>query len=213
MDRANQKLAIAASIEQRQREAVITNWSKLSEDAQLIHRSATLTGTWAAQHTVYLENRQMDAQPGFFVVTPLVSPDGSRAIAVQRGWIPRDRADRTKLAAVETPSDPVTLTLRLAPPPARLYEFEAQALGAIRQNLALNAWRDETKLPLNTALSAFEIGQPSSGLKRDWPQIESGVAKHHGYAAQWFGLAALTAVLWVWFQVVVPRRRNRTSAT
>jgi len=36
--------------------------------------------------------------------------------------------------------------------------------------------------------------------------VASGVEKHHGYAFQWFGLSALIALLYVWFQIVQPRR-------
>jgi surfeit locus 1 family protein len=45
-------------------------------------------------------------------------------------------------------------------------------------------------------------------LRCDWPAPDSGVAKHHGYAAQWFALAVLSLVLYAWFQVL-PRRRAR----
>ncbi|MCY7369684.1 MAG: hypothetical protein LH479_02135, partial [Polaromonas sp.] len=36
---------------------------------------------------------------------------------------------------------------------------------------------------------------------RDWPAPNVGVEKHYGYAFQWFGLCALTVVLYGWFQV------------
>jgi surfeit locus 1 family protein len=51
----------------------------------------------------------------------------------------------------------------------------------------------------------------SEGLLRDWPQAGSGIEKHHGYAFQWFGLSALIALLYVWFQIVrrfIPRRSH-----
>jgi cytochrome oxidase assembly protein ShyY1 len=43
---------------------------------------------------------------------------------------------------------------------------------------------------------------------RDWPVPGAGVAKHHGYAAQWYALALLTAGLWL---VLTIRQRNKTS--
>jgi len=55
-----------------------------------------------------------------------------------------------------------------------------------------------------------QTGEPSEGLQRDWPQISTGVDKHYGYAFQWFGLSALIAVLYVWFQFV--RNRQQRSA-
>jgi len=46
----------------------------------------------------------------------------------------------------------------------------------------------------------------SDGLLRDWPQPATGVAKHHGYAFQWFALSILILGLYVWFQLFRPRR-------
>jgi len=34
------------------------------------------------------------------------------------------------------------------------------------------------------------------------------VSKHHGYAFQWFALCALVALLYLWFQILVPRRKR-----
>ena len=53
-------------------------------------------------------------------------------------------------------------------------------------------------------------GLPPDGLSRDWPRIGYDTHKHYGYALQWFGLCALTAILYVWFQIIVPRRRSRS---
>ncbi len=79
----------------------------------------------------------------------------------------------------------------------------------IRQNLSLQAFRTETRLPLRTDLSLQQTGAPSEGLTRDWPAPALGVEKHYGYAFQWFGLSALVAVLYVWFQLIAPWRRRR----
>jgi cytochrome oxidase assembly protein ShyY1 len=82
----------------------------------------------------------------------------------------------------------------------------------IRQNLNLQAFRSETRLPLRTDLSLQQTGDASEGLQRNWPAPALGVEKHYGYAFQWFGLSALVAVLYVWFQLIAPwlrRRRER----
>ena len=41
---------------------------------------------------------------------------------------------------------------------------------------------------------------------RDWAAADTGVAKHYGYAFQWFALSALLSGLYVWFQLIAPRR-------
>ena len=182
----------------------------------LVYRRIALRGTWMPQHTVYLDNRQMDGRPGFFVLTPLRIDPGT-VIMVQRGWVPRNFQDRTQLPPVETPAGTVEIEGRVAEAPSKLFSFAGgdpgQGSSRIRQNLDLADYRRETGLPL-ASLSVLQTGEPGEGLQRRWPEIASGVEKHYGYAFQWFGLAALIAILYVWYQLVrrfvAPRRRTRS---
>jgi surfeit locus 1 family protein len=213
LDRAAQKLALQAALDSRSRMPPIDEGALAATlpQAQTQHqRAVVLTGRWSAAHTVFLDNRQMQAaRPGFIVVTPLRLADG-RAVLVQRGWLPRDMQDRARLPPLPTPEDVVTVAGRVAPPPARLFEFESADSGRIRQNLDLDAFARETGLRL-APVSVQQTGPTSQTdvLQRDWPMPSSGVAKHHGYAFQWFGLSALVLILYVWFQLIQPRRTHR----
>jgi len=173
----------------------------------LLYRAVQLQGQWLPEHTVYLDNRQMRSRVGFFVLTPLRLQDSGAVILVQRGWVPRDFHDRSALPPVATPAGTVSLPGHLAPWPSRMYDFGAVETGPLRQNLDLDAYRRETGLPL-LELSVQQSGGESDGLLRDWPVVASGVEKHHGYAFQWFALCALIALLYVWFQIVQPRRKQ-----
>lgn len=217
--RAQQKLALQAAVEARrampplQAEALRTP-GVATPSSDLLHRPVVLQGHWLAQHTVYLDNRQMQGRPGFYVVTPLrlTGLDGrlGDVVLIQRGWVPRDFQDRTRLASVATPAGEVTVTGRIAPAPAKLYEFNASEAGPIRQNLDLAAFRAETGLPLVDA-SVVQTGPASEGLLRDWPVAASGADKNYGYAFQWWALSGVILIIYVWFQFIAPRRR-RTAA-
>ena len=99
---------------------------------------------------------------------------------------------------------------RLAPPPAQLYALgENQPDAAqpqIRQNLDMPRYARETGLAL-PAWSVVQTGPDSEGLQRQWPAPDTGVSKHYGYAFQWFSLSVLTALLFLWFQILRPWRR------
>jgi surfeit locus 1 family protein len=62
-----------------------------------MHRRVSLRGRWLEQHTVYLDNRQMDGKPGFYLLTPL-QLDGmpGSVVLVQRGWLQRNFIDRSQ---------------------------------------------------------------------------------------------------------------------
>lgn len=209
LSRADEKNALQAAIERQAGEPVLQALpSQPAELAALTHRRVELAGRWSADHTVYLDNRQMFGRPGFYVLTPLLLPDG-RALLVQRGWQPRDPRDRAQLREVPSPAGEVRIAGRIAPPPARLFEFDATEAGRIRQNLDLGAFARETGLRF-VPLSVLQTAPADDdGLQRAWPVPDSGVAKHHGYAFQWFGLSALVVFLYVWFQFIQPRRRRR----
>jgi surfeit locus 1 family protein len=214
LERAAQKAALQTAFDARSREpmldAATIDWpADAAAATALHHRRVKLTGVWSARFTVFLDNRPMDARVGFLVVTPLVLADG-HAVLVQRGWVPRDAQERTRLPDLPTPEGAVEVVGRLAPPPSRLLELEAGDAGRIRQNLHLDAFARETGLRL-VPLSVLqtEPASGSDGLKRNWPPLDSGVEKNRGYAAQWFGLSALIAFLYVWFQFIQPRRRHR----
>jgi len=173
----------------------------------LLHRAVQLQGQWLPQHSIYLDNRQMQGRTGFYLLTPLRLQGSDAVILVQRGWVPRNFQDRSALPPVVTPTGVVSLQGHLAPWPSRMYDFGAIETGPLRQNLDFDAFRRDTGLPL-LELSVQQSGAPSDGLLRDWPVVASGVEKHHGYAFQWFALCALIALLYVWFQIVQPRRKQ-----
>lgn len=208
VDRARQKLDLHEAIEQRKAMAPVDVRELLAAAPAtgLVHRPAVLRGTWLARHTVFLDNRQMRGRPGFFVVTPLQLEGSAASVLVERGWVPRNFADRASLPPVETPPGVVEVRGRLAPPPAKLYDFEGAGGGAIRQNLDLAQFRAETGLSL-LDVAVRQTGAPSEGLLRDWPEVASGAEKNYGYAFQWWALSLLIAILYAWFQFIAPRRK------
>ena len=223
LSRAAQKEAIQAEIDTQQSLPPLDQQAFLALDkpASTLNRPVRLRGLWLTPHTVYLDNRQMHGVPGFYVVTPLALEGTNQTVLIQRGWVQRNFTDRTQLEPVETPAGLIEVTGRIASPPAHLLELGKSDAAAptpgsagssvIRQNLDLEAFRAETGLPLRTDVSLQQIGPASEGLQRDWPAPALGVEKHYGYAFQWFGLSALVAILYVWFQLIAPFRRARAA--
>jgi surfeit locus 1 family protein len=211
--RGQQKTGLHDAIAARETQAPLAAADLLAagaDSAALLHRSIVLRGSWVGDRTVFLDNRQMNGVPGFYVVTPLRLQGSDAAVLVQRGWAQRNFERRDVLPPVQTPAGVVEVRGRLAPPPAKLYAFAAEEKGAIRQNLDLARFRAETGLAL-LPLSVQQAGRPSEGLLRQWPQAATGAEKNYGYAFQWWAIAALIAILYVWFQLLLPRRQARRA--
>lgn len=202
LSRASQKEQLQAAMQAQSEKFVVDAVSLRSatQPTNLLHQRAQLKGTWIADRTVFLDNRQMNARVGFFVLTPL-SLEGGGVILVQRGWVPRNFTDRAVLPAIETPRGVVQIEGRMAPPPSKLYEPGTSSGGAIRQNIDLSQFSSESGLQL-LPVTLRQTGTASEGMDRQWPAANLGVDKHYGYAFQWFGLSALIGGLYFWFQVI-----------
>ena len=216
MSRAAQKQARQAAMDAQDAKLPLTAASLLvaSDPMALLHQRARLRGSWApAKSMVFLENRPMAGRVGFVVVMPFILEGGQGALAVQRGWVPRGMADRTRVPQIDTAAGTVEIEGRMALPPSDLYALGAPTGGAIRQNLTLPQFSAETGLQL-IPLTLQQTGVSPEGLLREWPVVNLGIEKNYGYAAQWFGMAALFSLLYLWFQIIrrfIRRPKDLTS--
>lgn len=203
LSRASQKVSLQAAIDTRRAMAALDGPGLLrgADSPDTLHRLVVLRGSWLASHTVFLDNRQMNGTPGFYVVTPFKLESQNATVAVQRGWVQRSFTDRSKIPILDSPAGIVQIEGRIAPPPSKLYEFAGPDGGVIRQNLDLQGYSREIGAPL-LQLSVMQTGPGQDSLLRDWPRIQTGVEKHYGYAFQWFALSGLITFLYVWFQIV-----------
>ena len=212
LDRAAEKTALQTALDTRAGLPVLDAPRLAREPAAAEgqhFRRVEVAGRWVASRTVFLDNRPMDGKAGFIVVTPLLLDDG-KAVLVQRGWLPRDFIDRTVLPRVQTPAERVAVEGTVAPRLPRLFEFSAAASGPIRQNLDIASFARESGLDLLPVAIVQRDGPGSAadGLVRRWPAPATDVQKHHGYAFQWFALAAVIIVLYVWHRLIRPRFRR-----
>ena len=221
LDRAAQKSAwhaaqqAQASASVLDAQALRTQLASTDAVAALQQRRISLQGQWLPAHAVYLDNRQMQGRPGFYVLMPLLLEQGD-AVLVQRGWIARNFEQRQVLQPIETPTGTVQVEGVLAAAPARTYALaDGDAPDAqqpqIRQNLNLPDFANSTGLAL-WPVTVLQTGAASQGLQRNWPQPSSGIATHHGYAFQWFAIAAVLLSMLVWFQWLQPSRQRRSSS-
>lgn len=215
LSRAAQKIALQQAMDGRATLPALPQsaWARDADEAQAQHyRRTHAEGTWLLSRTVFLDNRQMDGRVGFYVVTPLLVAPG-QAVLVQRGWVPRDAQDRTHLPAIATPAEAVAMDATIAPLPSKLFALGGPDVGVIRQNLDADAYAREIGvrfLPFSLLQQGASVSD--DGLLRHWSHPAVNVQTHYGYAAQWFGMSALLAGLYAWFQLIKPRRRSTPAA-
>lgn len=208
LSRAAEKQARQAAMDAQHAKAPLSarDVQMAQQPLALLHQRARLRGRWQSTAVIFLENRPMDGRVGFLLLMPFVLEGSQTALVVQRGWVPRGMDDRTRLPSIATSEGVVEIEGRMALPPSDLFALGGPTTGLIRQNLDLPQWRAETGLDL-LPITLQQTGASSEGLIREWLAVNLGVEKNFGYAFQWFGMALLFVVLFVWFQIV---RRFKT---
>jgi len=205
LGRAQTKETLNAITESRKLEPALLNedWTSQPAPDTWLQRRVEVEGQWLTQYTVYLDNRTMKSQTGFYVLTPFQLANGP-VLLVQRGWVARDRTRSDVLPPLQTPQGKLTIQGKVVPSPSKLMELGAsaqapQGFNVIRQNVDLAEFGLETKLSLVATVQ--QTNNAGDGLVREWPQSISGADKNRGYAFQWFALSALALILFAWFQV------------
>ena len=212
--RAEQKLAVEARWDAAERAAPeYLGPSGLPSVAQLPLR-VRVRGVFDHDHSVWLDNRQHEARPGFWVVTPLLLEAGG-AVLVNRGWVARDAADRARRPPVGMPAGVVEIEGLAVTHAPRLLELgeggNAGPLPAIWQNLDYAHYESISGLSV-ARLLVQQTSDLDDGLVRRWSRPASGVERHRGYAFQWYALSSLIALLTLIFGARAWRARATTRS-
>jgi len=234
LDRADQKRSIQADIDAARAQPALALSPKIPADELVAWRQAWARGAWQPGHTVFLDNRNHDGRPGFWVVTPLClsSPDAQpepdrqaadcdRAIAVLRGWVARPAPGQLLPELAPLPASQV-VEGRLLEHLPRLYELGTLVPGASDTSATLS-WDDGAPLLQNLTLADYaaatglvlldavleQSSETGDGLLREWAGPPIDVDKHLGYALQWFSFAAIAFIALGVILVKAIRNRQR----
>ena len=172
-----------------------------------------VSGHYDTRRHILLDNQVWNGRAGVHVFTPFYTVDGT-AILVNRGWLPLP-ANRQIMPGIPTPQRETVLTGRL-----NTFPVPGRSLGGADE-LKTDQWPQ-----LVTYLKAADISE-SLGMMlsewivqlsaseqagfdgRDWQPVYLSSQKHKAYAFQWFALAGISMVLWVFNGI----RKERGNAT
>lgn len=176
-------------------------------------RSVRLQGEFVAGWPVFLANRPMGSQSGFYLAMPFKIAGSDTHVLVLRGWLPRPAgAEYGKLPAFATPAGPLLLKGRIVAGAGKVMELGGGpplAPGAMVQNLTPEALAAASGLRMQPFLvQQTQAAGRRDALARDWPAPDAGIDKHRGYAFQWYALAALALIFYV---ITGFRRGSRTN--
>ena len=199
LQRAEEKAALATAFEGQQARppAPLENLGDLSPQA-LAYLPVTVTGSFRESEYFLLDNRMWQGRFGNEVLAVLELDSGGLAL-VNRGWIAADPARRT-LPDVPVPAGPQRFTGHVYVSPGEPYLLADEALDgewpkriqAVEMD-KIAAVLSADVFPYPVRIDADQVG----ALAVDWQIVNVSPAKHHGYAVQWFTMAAVLALIYL----------------
>lgn len=185
-----------------------------AEAEQLRYRRIRLEGRYRPERQVLLDNMTSNGQVGYEVLTPF-DVGSSRLVLVNRGFVPAS-PDRRELPDVALDSEPATVTGRIDRlPRAALSLGRASPEGSAQLTVLSFPDYAAVETALGRAVYPFQVlldPESPQGFTREWAPATDRDERNVAYAVQWFGLAALAAVLAVG-SAIRSHRRARGAAT
>ncbi len=207
--RAHQKEQIDQQMHERARMAPLSLGAAPVPVAGIVFRHVLLRGHFVSAWPLYLDNRALHGNAGFYVMMPFKIEGSDMHVLVARGWQPRNAQDRSKMPPLATPDgmqqiegvarDSIDRVMQLG-------QATPITPGAIVQNITAADVARQSHLAMQDIIVEQTSASPD-GLQRDWPLPSAGADKHRAYAFQWYALS-LMAIL---FFVVTGYRRGKNS--
>jgi cytochrome oxidase assembly protein ShyY1 len=135
---------------------------------------------------VYVRNRQLSGEVGFWQLVPFRAEDGVTLLVV-RGWVPEDSAASTPADPPAVPSGELTVTARLrtAEPVLDRVPPEGQAHSVNPPQIAELLGLDGAEL-VTGAFGELSAEEPEAERPHALPAPETGLGPHLSYAFQWW---------------------------
>lgn len=195
------KVTLQAELDRRSGDAPITMPRRAASADFLRYRHVELTGEFDAARQILIDNRieARTGRAGYHVVTPLRLAGSDMRVLVNRGWVPAS-ADRRILPQAPPPAGTVSLAGIAVVPPGRFFTLGAAETHwqPVWQNLDLARYAAAAPWPLQPVVVQLDAAAPH-GFGRDWPRPDERADRHLSYALQWFGFAASTIGIWLYF--------------
>ena len=152
----------------------------------------SVTGRYDTDEQLLVRNRVHNGQPGFEVLTPLVTDDG-RAFVVDRGWVPTGNAQDAPDHVPAPPSGEVTAIVRLQQSEPRIPGRTDPAHTDQVQSVTLSDVAKKVGTPIYTGAYgqlASESPAPTEARPLGWDRPTADTGLHLSYFIQWFMFAA-----------------------
>jgi surfeit locus 1 family protein len=160
-------------------------------------------GQFDSHHLFLLDNRVSDGRVGYFLLAPLRLGDAgadTKAVLVNLGWVAQGDS-RQELPKVTVPETPQTVTgLALTPDAPPFHLTDRQQFASGWPKVVQSAQPEQLEKELGYSLLPVVLYPDGSQVAKDRNKSMHafGPSRLYGYAAQWFGFAAILIGIYLW---------------
>ena len=174
------------------------------DNSQLLrYRQIVASGYYETDKQFLIDNQIVGGKAGYFVMTPFILQGSTKAVLVNRGWLPAN-PDRNILPDITVDGEQITLQ-------GRVNTFPSVGIKLEGAEIPTEGWPSVVQLvesnvlakKLGKDLFSFQVElapESAAGYTRNWQENSfMPPEKHIAYATQWFGLAITLTVLFFWY--------------
>ena len=206
LDRADEKRGIEASIKLANTGSV----ELIVEEEGLKNKEyyeVRLQGKYLSDKQFIYDNQIVDQVSGYYVLTPYALAGQSKAILINRGFIPWN-GRRDKLADIVIGQETREIKVQISKPIKRM-ELKPSEVGiqfpALIQSIDLQDMADRAKVDFSSVIGLLDASA-SNGFIRKWEPYTGSIEKHIGYAVQWFLMALVLAIIGI--RIAIKQRKK-----
>ena len=206
LDRADEKRAIEGQIASANSGDVeLVTSVEFLKDKEYYH--VRLQGSYVGDKQFIYDNQIVDQISGYYVLTPLVLKGDSKAVLINRGFIPWN-GRRDKLADIDIGEELTEVKVQISKPVKRM-ELEASELTGdfpvLIQALDLDEMSTIASLDFASVVGLLSP-ETENGFVRQWEPYTGSIERHIGYAIQWFLMAFVLAFIGI--RLAIKQRKN-----
>ena len=195
LERADEKRAIEDQVANAN-----ANIAELITDVDLLSEKeyyhVHLQGSYVGDKQFIYDNQIVDQISGYYVLTPFVLKGDSRAILINRGFIPWN-GRRDQIADIDIGAKIAEVKVQISKPVKRM-ELKASEITQDFPVLvqALDVDEMSAIASLDFANIVGLLGPESeNGFVRKWDPYTGSIERHIGYAIQWFLMALVLSII------------------
>ena len=206
LSRAQEKIAMRDQFLAQEQLPAVNVGTEALQVQEMMFRRAVATGRYIEKLQILLDNKVYQGQAGYHVLTPLLLSGSGTLLLVNRGWVPWG-PDRQRLPRIDTPRQELTVRGRLFKPTQHAISFEqgsaSDAFQAVWQNLDLERFEDLAGYRVHRLIMRLDADADGDAklVRENTAYEDNWIQRHHGYAVQWFGLALVLVLVFLFTSV------------